>query len=86
MASTSKQLNQLYEFGEFKLNVAERLLRRGEKPVALTPKAFETLLALVRDAAQRCLKHLEPAGRWKPTKTVNQIQIWSHLSVCLVTR
>ncbi len=44
----SKQLNQLYEFGEFQLDVAERVLKRGERPVSLTPKAFETLLVLVR--------------------------------------
>ena len=46
----SKLLNQLYEFGEFQLDVAERLLRHGEKLVPLTPKAFETLLVLVRRA------------------------------------
>src|SRR5438445_12458061 len=50
MASTSKQLNQLYQFGEFQLDVAERVLRHGEKSVPLTPKAFETLFVLVRRA------------------------------------
>jgi Tol biopolymer transport system component/DNA-binding winged helix-turn-helix (wHTH) protein len=44
----SKQFNHLYEFGEFRLDAAERVLRHGEKPVPLTPKAFETLLVLVR--------------------------------------
>ena len=44
----SKQPNQLYEFGEFKLDAAERVLQRGNEPVPLTPKAFETLLVLVQ--------------------------------------
>ena len=44
----SKQPNQLYEFGEFKLDAAERVLQRGNEPVPLTQKAFETLLVLVQ--------------------------------------
>lgn len=44
----SKQINQIYEFGDFRLETAERLLLHREKQVPLTPKAFETLLALVR--------------------------------------
>ncbi|MBI3649522.1 MAG: winged helix-turn-helix domain-containing protein [Acidobacteria bacterium] len=39
-----------FEFGEFQLEVKERaLLRRGE-PLPLTPKAFDTLVALVENA------------------------------------
>lgn len=37
----------LYEFGPFRLDTAEKLLLRDGEPVPLTPKAFETLLALV---------------------------------------
>src|SRR6266511_6444531 len=37
----------LYEFGPYRLDTAERLLLRDGEPVALTPKAFETLAALV---------------------------------------
>ncbi len=36
-----------YEFGDYRLSSAERQLSRGNRPIALTPKAFETLLALV---------------------------------------
>src|SRR5262245_7080478 len=43
----SGQINQIYEFGDFQLDPRERLLLRRGKPVSLTPKAFETLLALV---------------------------------------
>jgi len=40
---------RLYEFGPFRLDAAERALWRAGKPVPLTPKAFETLLALVQN-------------------------------------
>ena len=45
----SKQINQIYEFGEFHLETADRLLLRAGKQVSLTPKAFEMLLALIRN-------------------------------------
>jgi len=43
----SKQVKALYEFGDFRLETSERVLRHKGKPVPLTPKAFETLLVLV---------------------------------------
>jgi TolB-like protein/DNA-binding winged helix-turn-helix (wHTH) protein/Flp pilus assembly protein TadD len=43
----ARQLKQLYEFGAFRLDSAERLLLRNGQPLPLTPKAYETLLALV---------------------------------------
>src|SRR5215471_15168573 len=46
----SKQINQIYEFGEFRLETAERLLLHGGKPIPLTPKAFEILQALIRNS------------------------------------
>ena len=46
----SKQESHLYEFGPYRLLPQERLLLRDGEPVALTPKAFETLVALVRRA------------------------------------
>jgi len=36
-----------YEFGPFRLDLAERALRRNNTPIALTPKAFEVLCLLV---------------------------------------
>ena len=42
-----KQSKQLYEFGPFRLDVAEHLFLKNEAPVALTPKAFEMLVVLV---------------------------------------
>jgi len=52
----SKGINNLYEFGPFRLDPAKRLLLRGEDPVALTPKAFETLLLLVENRDRALLK------------------------------
>jgi DNA-binding winged helix-turn-helix (wHTH) protein len=43
----SKPPTRLYEFGPFQLDPAERLLLRENQPVPLTPKAFDTLVALV---------------------------------------
>ncbi len=37
----------LYRFGDFILDVEERILMRGGKPVALTPKSFELLRVLI---------------------------------------
>lgn len=43
----STRSQHLYEFGPYRLDTAERLLLRNGEPVPLTPKAFETLVALV---------------------------------------
>lgn len=37
----------VYEFGEFRLDLAERTLRRAGEAVPITPKALDTLLALI---------------------------------------
>src|SRR5437764_1610995 len=44
------QAKQIYEFGHFRIDPEERLLLRDGAPVPLTPKAFETLLALVENS------------------------------------
>jgi DNA-binding winged helix-turn-helix (wHTH) protein len=41
------QAKQLYEFGPFRLNIAERMLLRGGETVPLTPKAVDILVLLV---------------------------------------
>jgi Tol biopolymer transport system component/DNA-binding winged helix-turn-helix (wHTH) protein len=43
-----RQVNRIYEFGDFRLETAERLLLRRGKPISLTPKVFETLVVLVQ--------------------------------------
>jgi DNA-binding winged helix-turn-helix (wHTH) protein/TolB-like protein/Tfp pilus assembly protein PilF len=45
----SLETKHLYEFGVFRLDTVERILLREDKPVALAPKVFETLLLLVQN-------------------------------------
>src|SRR6266849_4618285 len=44
--------SNLYTFGEFRLNPQKRVLRRGEEPIALTPKAFEVLVLLIQHSGE----------------------------------
>src|SRR5215212_5288071 len=44
--------NHLYEFGPFRLDPVKRRLLRDGEPVPLTPKAFDTLLALVQQSGR----------------------------------
>jgi DNA-binding winged helix-turn-helix (wHTH) protein len=46
----SQETLRLYEFGPFCLDPAERKLLRGNEIVVLTPKAFDTLVLLVRNS------------------------------------
>ena len=45
--SKSEQIKRFYEFGPFRVDASERVLLRQGQPVMLTPKLFDTLLALV---------------------------------------
>jgi DNA-binding winged helix-turn-helix (wHTH) protein/TolB-like protein/Tfp pilus assembly protein PilF len=47
-----QQDNRSYEFGRFRLNVAERVLLRDGEMVPLTPKVFDILLTLVENHGQ----------------------------------
>jgi DNA-binding winged helix-turn-helix (wHTH) protein/TolB-like protein len=45
--------SQIFEFDDFRVDVAKRLLTRGDAvPLALTPKVFDTLLCLVRNSGR----------------------------------
>jgi DNA-binding winged helix-turn-helix (wHTH) protein len=46
----NRDASQIYEFGDFRVEPAERKLLRGEEIVVLTPKAFDTLVLLVRNS------------------------------------
>ncbi len=46
----------IYRFGQFRLEPSERRLSRGGDPVALTAKAFDVLLTLVRNSGQLVTK------------------------------
>ena len=48
--AANRDTPQIYEFGPFRLEPSERKLLRGNEIVALTPKAFDTLVFLVRNS------------------------------------
>src|SRR5215831_19295712 len=48
----SAETGQIYEFGEFRLDPTAKALRRGNEPVALTPKVFDTLQFMVEHAGR----------------------------------
>ena len=54
-----------YEFGKFRLDVHGRMLFQGSTPVALTPKAVDTLLMLVEGAGRVIDKSEILAHVWK---------------------
>ena len=43
----SRPENRYYEFGQFRMDLQSRVLLRSANIVPLTPKAYDTLLALV---------------------------------------
>ena len=47
-----QQDNHSYEFGRFRLKIAERVLLREGEPVPLTPKVFDILVTLVENGGQ----------------------------------
>lgn len=54
--SMSSRVREAYEFGPFRLDATERVLARDGENVRLTPKEFETLLALVRNSGHLMTK------------------------------
>ena len=47
---------RFYDFGPFRVDLREHLLLRGGETVPLTPKAFETLVQLVRNSGRIVIK------------------------------
>jgi pimeloyl-ACP methyl ester carboxylesterase/DNA-binding winged helix-turn-helix (wHTH) protein len=45
-------LNKIYSFGKFRLDENERLLFDGKETISLTPKAFDTLVLLVKNGGR----------------------------------
>src|SRR5262245_33851366 len=70
---------ELFEFGQFRLNPAERLLLRGDEPVPLEPKVFETLLVLVRQHGRLVEKNELMQAVW-PDTFVEEINLARNIS------
>src|SRR5215469_1401654 len=76
----SKRGGHLYEFGQFRIDVAERLLLREGEAVPLTPKAFETLLLLVERAGHTVEKE-ELMRRLWPDTFVEEANLANNISL-----
>ncbi|HSY30926.1 MAG TPA: winged helix-turn-helix domain-containing protein [Verrucomicrobiae bacterium] len=63
----SQETPRLYEFGPYRLDPAERKLLRDNEIVALTPKAFDTLLLLVRNSGHLLKKDELINSLWPET-------------------
>ncbi|MBL8182841.1 MAG: PD40 domain-containing protein [Blastocatellia bacterium] len=64
---TNFNQHKVYEFEEFRLDVAHKLLYRNETQVSLTPKAVETLIALVEHRGEVIAKDDLMEIIWKDT-------------------
>src|SRR5262249_10439743 len=76
----SRQPRYLYEFGPFRLDPSERSLTRGDLELALTPKAFDTLLALVENCHHVVTKE-ELMNRVWPDIYVEETNLAQHISM-----
>ena len=74
------QLKPTYEFGRFLLDARERLLLRDGQPVALTPKAFDTLLVLVQNTGHVLEKDELMKAVW-PDSFVEEVNLAHNVSV-----
>src|SRR5215470_5022150 len=62
-----RQDNGIYEFGPFRLDPAEKTLSKDGESVALTPKAFDTLLILIEKSGRLVEKEELMKQLWPDT-------------------
>jgi hypothetical protein len=65
--SESQRVNELYEFGPFRVDAARETLLRAGEPVPLTPKTFQILLVLVRHGKEIVTKDGLMKAVWPDT-------------------
>ena len=75
----SNSKSPLYEFGSFRLNPQERSLSRAEGTIALTPKAFDTLLYFVENRQRLLTKNELIAHLW-PDSFVEESNLAQNVS------
>ena len=63
----SLTVNQFYRFGEFAIDTDQKILLRGDHPLPLTPKVFETLLILVENHGRVVEKEALMRRLWPDT-------------------
>jgi TolB-like protein/DNA-binding winged helix-turn-helix (wHTH) protein len=76
----SPQTKAIFEFGAYRLNLAERLLLRDQIPVHLPPKAFDALVVLVENRGH-LLEKDELLRRVWPDTFVEESNLAQHISV-----
>src|SRR5215831_42531 len=70
----------LYEFGHFRIDFGERLLLRNGEVVPLPPKAFDTLVLLVRNSGRALDKSALMKELW-PDTFVEEANLAQHISL-----
>ena len=60
-------INELFEFGPFRVDTAKRLLFRANDPVVLAPKTFDLLLLLVQSEGRVLTKSELMNSLWPQT-------------------
>ncbi|HKP84857.1 MAG TPA: winged helix-turn-helix domain-containing protein [Blastocatellia bacterium] len=76
----SEQPKHFYEFGRFRLSVAERLLLRDREVVPLTPKVFDILLMLVENSGHIVSKDVLMKKVW-PDSFVEEGNLTQNVSL-----
>src|SRR6185369_1679894 len=76
----SDETSACYEFGRFRVKAEERVLRRGDELVALTPKAFDILLTLLENAGRIVNKEDLMKKVW-PTTFVEEGNLTQNISL-----
>ena len=77
-------INQLYKFGQFCLDVGERVLIRDGRIAPLSPKVFDTLLVLIENRGRILGKDelmQKSGGRSAMANTLKRFP--ARLSICL---
>jgi len=74
----NQEARHYFEFGAFRLDPDKRLLSRGNEPVPLQPKAFETLLVLVQNCENVVLKDDLMKTLW-PGRYVEESNLTQHI-------
>jgi hypothetical protein len=67
MPAAENQAGEIYDFGPFRIDPEKQILLRDGEPVALTPKAFQLLLVIVRRGNQVVSKDELMKAVWPDT-------------------
>jgi DNA-binding winged helix-turn-helix (wHTH) protein len=76
----SLQTTHLYEFGPFRMDTDQRLLVRNDEVVPVTPKVFDTLLALV-ERGGRVVEKAELMNLLWPETFVEESNLTFNISI-----